>query len=111
LINELLAQMTAAHNADFDIRLKKGRIRSEDVNVIVNVKNYTDVESGEGRADLTKLDIESIADGKAIVRLSGQGEVDAKLSGREFGVPYAISPHMIFSIKDQPLPLEFLSEG
>jgi hypothetical protein len=111
LINALLAQMTAAHNADFDIRLKKGRIRSEDVNVIVNVKNYTDVESGEGRADLTKLDIESLADGKAIVRLSGQGEVDAKLSGREFGVPYAISPHMIFSIKDQPLPLEFLSEG
>jgi hypothetical protein len=111
LINELLSQMTAAHNADFDIRLKKGRIRSEEVNVIVNVKNYTDVESGEGRADLTKLDIESIADGKATVRLSGQGEVDARLSGREFGVPYTISPHMIFSIKDQPLPLEFLSEG
>jgi hypothetical protein len=77
----------------------------------VNVKNYTDVEGGEGRADLTRLDIESIAGGKAALRLSGQGEVDARLRGREFGVPYAISPHMNFSIKDQPLPLEFVSEG
>src|SRR2546428_4033519 len=111
LINALLAQMTAAHNADFDIHLKQGRIRSEEVNVIVNVKNYTDVEGGEGRADLTRLDVESIADGKATVKLSGQGDVDARLRGREYGVPYALSPHMIFSIKDQPLPLEFASEG
>jgi hypothetical protein len=111
LINEMLSQITAAHKDDLQIRLKKGRIRSEEVNVIVNVKNYTDVEGGEGRADLTRVDIESIADGKATVRLSGQGEVDAQIRGREFGVPYAISPHMVFSIKDQPLPLEFASEG
>jgi hypothetical protein len=111
LINELLSQMTAAHKADLEIRLRQGRIRSEEINVIVNVKNYTDVESGEGRADLTQLNIESLADGKATVRLSGQGAVDARVRGREFGVPYSISPHMIFSIKDQPLPLEFASEG
>jgi hypothetical protein len=111
LINALLANMTAAHKADFDIRLKRGRIRSEEVKVIVNVTNYTDVEGGEGRADLTQLDIESIADGKVTVRLSGQGEVDARLRGREYGVPYAISPHMSFSIKDQSLPLEFVGEG
>jgi hypothetical protein len=111
LINALLANMTAAHKADFDIRLKRGRIRSEEVKVIVNVTNYTDVEGGEGRADVTQLDIESIADGKVTVRLSGQGEVDARLRGREYGVPYAISPHMSFSIKDQPLPLEFVGEG
>jgi hypothetical protein len=111
LINALLANMTAAHKADFDIRLKRGRIRSEEVKVIVNVTNYTDVEGGEGRADVTRLDIESIADGKVTVRLSGQGEVDARLRGREYGVPYAISPHMSFSIKDQPLPLEFVGEG
>jgi hypothetical protein len=111
LINALLAQITAAHKADFDIRLKQGRVRSEEVKVIVNVKNYTDVEGGEGRADLTRLEIEKIADGKADVRLSGQGEVDARVSGREFGVPYSITPHINFSIKDQPLPLEFASEG
>jgi hypothetical protein len=111
LINGMLSQITSAHEADLEIRLKKGRIRSEEVNIIVNVKNYTDVEGGEGRADLTRLDIENIADGKATVRLSGQGEVDAQIRGREFGVPYAVSPHMIFSIKDQPLPVEFASEG
>jgi len=110
LINALLTQMTAAHNDDFNIRLKQGRIRSEEVNVIVNVKNFTDVESGEGRADLTQLNIERIADGKINVKLSGQGEVDARLRGREYGVPYTISPRMTFSIKDQPLPLEFVSE-
>ena len=101
LINALLASMTTAHKADFDILLKRGRIRSEEVKVIVNVTNYTDVEGGEGRADVTQLDIESIADGKVTVRLSGQGEVDARLRGREYGVPYAISP----------LPLEFVGEG
>jgi hypothetical protein len=111
LINELFSQMTTAHKADLDIRLKQGRIRSEEINVIVNVKNYTDVDGGEGHADLTRLEVESIADGKATVRLSGQGEMDARVRGREFGVPYAVSPHMIFSIKDQPLPLEFASEG
>jgi hypothetical protein len=111
LINALLGQMTAAHTADFDIRLNRGRIRSEEVNVIVNVTNYTDVESGEGRADVTQLNIESIADGKVTVRMSGQGEVDARLRGREYGVPYSISPRMTFSIKDQSLPLEFVGEG
>jgi hypothetical protein len=111
LINTLLTHMTSAHTADFGIRLKRGRIRSEAVNVIVNVTNYTDVEGGEGRADVTQLDIESIADGKANVRLSAQGEVDAQVRGREYGVPYAISPRMNFSIKDQSLPLEFVSEG
>ncbi|HEY8462197.1 MAG TPA: hypothetical protein VIM99_17540 [Blastocatellia bacterium] len=111
LINELFSQMAAAHKADLEIRLKQGRIRSEEVNVIVNVKNYADVESGEGRADLTRLYIESIADGKAALRLSAQGEMDARVRGREFGVPYAISPHILFSIKDEPLPLEFASEG
>lgn len=110
IINALLAQMTAAHNADFDIRLKRGRIRSEEVNVIIDITNYTDVEGGEGRADVTQLNIERITDGKIEVRLSGQGELDARVSGREYGIPYTLSPHVTFSIKDQPLPLEFFSE-
>jgi len=110
VINTLLAQMTAAHSADFNIRLKRGRIRTEEVNVIVNVTNYTDVESGEGRADMTQLNIERIADGKVDVRLSGQGEMDARVSGREYGIPYTVSPRMTFSIQDQPLTLEFGAE-
>src|SRR5499433_3640419 len=110
VINTLLSQMAAAHDADFNVRLKSGRIRSEEVNVIVNVTNYTDVESGEGRADITQLNIERIADGKLTLKLSGQGEADARVRGREYGVPYTLSPHMTFSIKDQPLPLEFVGE-
>jgi len=110
VINALFAQMSAAHNADFNIRLKRGRIRTEEVNVIVNVTNYTDVESGEGRADMTQLNIERIADGKVDVRLSGQGAVDARVSGREYGIPYTLSPRMTFSIQDQSLPLEFGAE-
>jgi len=110
VINTLLSQMAAAHDADFNVRLKGGRVRSEEVNVIVNVTNYTDVESGEGRADITQLNIERIADGKLTLKLSGQGEADARMRGREYGVPYTISPHMTFSIKDQPLPLEFVGE-
>jgi hypothetical protein len=110
VINSLLAQMAAAQSADFNIRLKRGRIRSEEVNLVVDFTNYTDVEGGEGRADITQLSIERIADGKIEVRLSGQGELDARMSGREFGIPYTISPHVTFSIKDQILPLEFFSE-
>ncbi len=110
LINALLGQLSAAQNTDFKILLKRGRIRSEEVNVIVNVTNYTDIESGEGRADITRLNIERIADGKIILKLSGEGEMDARLRGREYGVPYTVSPRMIFSIKDQPLPLEFVGE-
>src|SRR5262249_59231189 len=110
VINALLAQVSAAHNADFNILLKRGRIRSEDVNVVVNVTNYTDVENGEGRADITQLNIERIADGKVSLRLSGQGDMDARVSGREYGIPYTLSPRMTFSIQDQPLPLEFFSE-
>jgi hypothetical protein len=110
VINSLLAQMASAQNADFTIRLKRGRIRSEEVNLIVDFTNYTDVESGEGQADITQISVERIADGKIEVRLSGQGDLDARVNGREFGIPYALSPHLTFSIKDQILPLEFFSE-
>ncbi|MGE0130108.1 MAG: hypothetical protein AB7U82_18645 [Blastocatellales bacterium] len=110
VINTLLAQMATAQNTDFNISLKRGRIRSEEVNVIVNVTNYTDVEGGEGRADITQLNIERIADGKIEIRLTGQGEMDARVNGREYGIPYTLSPHVSFSIKDQSLPLEFFSE-
>jgi hypothetical protein len=110
LINSLLTQITGSNTTDFTIRLKRGRIRSEEVNVVVNITNFTDIESGEGHADITQLNVEKIGDGKFTARVSGQGEVDARVSGREYGIPYALSPHMLFSIKDQPLPLEFFNE-
>ncbi len=110
VINALLTQIAAAHKSDFDLRLKRGRLRTEEVTAIVKVTNYTDVESGAGRADISQLNIERIADGKINLRLSGQGELDAKLRGREYGIPYGFSPHITFAINDQNLPLEFASE-
>jgi len=111
VVNALLAQIAAAQNTDFNFRLKRGRLRTEEVSAIVKITNYTDVESGEGRADVTQLNIERIADGKIHARLGGQGELDARLRGREYGIPYGLSPHVTFAIRDQNLPLEFLSEG
>jgi hypothetical protein len=111
VINALLSQIAAAQSADFDIRLKRGRLRTEEVTAIVKVTNYTDVESGAGRADISELNLERIADGKVSLRLSGQGELDAKLRGREYGIPYGFPSHITFAIKGQNLPMEFTSEG
>ncbi len=111
IVNALFSQIAAAQNTDFDIRLKHGRLRTEEVTAIVKVTNYTDVENGAGRADISRLNVDRIADGKVSLRLSGGGELDAKLRGREYGIPYSFSPHVTLAIKDQTLPLEFTSEG
>ncbi len=111
VMSALLEQIAAAHRVDFNIRLKPGRLRAEEVNAVIKIQNYTDVESGEGQADISQLSIERIADGKVSLRLSGQGEVDARLRGREFGVPYRLSPRTNFVIRERTVPLQFDSEG
>jgi hypothetical protein len=111
VINALLGQIAASQNPDFDIRLKRGRMRTEEVHALVKITNYTDVEHGTGRADVSQLNIDRIADGRINVRLSGQGEIDAKVRGREYGIPYGFSPHVTFTISDQLLPLEFAAEA
>lgn len=110
-LSRMLTQIAAAQKTDFDIRLKQGRVRAEEVNAIVNITNYTDVEGGQGRADITDLSIDRIADGKIHVRLGGQGELDPQLKGREYGIPYSLSPHVTFAIQDQIVPLEFAGDG
>jgi hypothetical protein len=111
VVSSLLEQTAAAYKTDFSIRLKPGRARAEEINAVVKIVNYTDVEGGDGRADVSHLSIDRIADGKIDLRLSGQGEADARLRGREYGVPYRLSPHTTFSIKDSLVPLQFVSEG
>jgi hypothetical protein len=111
VMSALLEQIAAAHRVDFNIRLKPGRLRAEEINAVVKIQNYTDVEGGEGQADISQLSIERIADGKVSLRLSGQGEVDSRLRGREFGVPYRLSPRTNFVIRERTVPLEFDSEG
>ena len=111
VISGILTQIAAAHQNDFIIQLKPGRLREEQVEAIVKTTNYTDVEGGNGIADVSQLSIENIVDGKLNLKLSGQGNVDANLKGREYGVPYRLSPRTTFSIKDQIVPLELTSDG
>jgi hypothetical protein len=111
VISELLAQIATAQQNDFDIRLKPGRIRAEEVNAIIDFLNYTDVEGGQGRADISALGIDRIAGGNIHLRMNGQGELDVRLRGREYGIPYSLSPHVAFAIRDQILPMQFASEN
>jgi hypothetical protein len=111
VISRLLGQIAAAQRNDFTIDLKACRIRSEEVETLVKVTNYTDVESGSGYADVSRLSIERIAGGILDLRLSLRGEVDSRLRGREYGIPYRISPHTTFSIEDRIVPLQTISEG
>jgi hypothetical protein len=111
VISGLLEQIAAAQRNDFIIDLKACRVRSEEVETLVKVLNYTDVESGSGHADVSRLSIDRIADGILDLRLSLRGEVDSRLRGREYGIPYRVSPHTTFSIEDRIVPLQTISEG
>lgn len=111
LVAGLLTQIAGAQNPDLNLRLKPGRLRTEEVATVVKVTNYTDVESGEGRADVQQMQVEKIANGQLEMRLSVQGELDTKVRGREYGVPYSLSPHVTFALKEQMIPLQFVSEN
>ncbi|MGH9800144.1 MAG: hypothetical protein ACRD82_07250, partial [Blastocatellia bacterium] len=107
----LLANIAGQQNPDINFKLKQGRIRTNEINAVVSITNYTDVENGEGQADISELRIENIADDKVNVRLSGQGVIDARVKGKEFGVPYGLSPRTNFAVKDQLVPLQFLTDN
>ncbi len=110
LIDALLAQLAGAQTRDLDIRLKPGRVRSEEVTAFFRITNFTDVESGEGLADIRELAIERIADGRIHLRLNAQGELDVRLRGREYGIPYQLSPRVQFAMQNQTVPLQLVSE-
>lgn len=111
-INSLLANLAAARDIDLTVRLKQGRLRAEEIDALVGkIVNYTEVESGDGKADVTRLSIESIAATQVFVRLAGQGDLKANVKGREYGIPYTLSPHGRFSILDELLPLEIVTRN
>jgi hypothetical protein len=111
VLGTLLANIAGQQNPDLNFKLKQGRVRTNEINAGISITNYTDVESGEGQADISELKVETIADNKINVRLSGQGVMDARVKGKEFGVPYGLSPRTNFTVKDQPVPLEFLTDN
>jgi hypothetical protein len=109
-INELLANIAAARATDLTVKLKQGRIRAEEVDALIGrILNYTDIESGDGKADVARLTVEDISETRVFVRLAGQGELQTKVKGREYGIPYNLSPRGRFVINNELLPLEILS--
>ncbi len=111
VIGRFLEQIAAAQSEDLNISLKPGRVRAEQVNAVVKFTNYTDVEGGDGHADIQALNVDRIDAGRVNVRLTAAGEVDARLRGREYGIPYKLSPKTTFSIRESDLPFQFISEG
>ena len=111
-INNLLAKIAAAHALDLTAQLQPGRLRTEEIDALLGkILNYTDVESGAGQADVTSLQIEKISAERVFMRLSGQGELMAQVKGREFGIPYHLAPHGKFSLNQELVPLQILSNN
>ncbi len=110
----LAALLTAVANAnaqDLSLKLKPARIRQEVIDTLVKVTNYTDVESGEGQADLKQVVVETLRDGLLGARLLALGNFTAKVRGREYGIPYRLSPRGQFGIQDRGLSLRLMSEA
>ncbi|MBL8203310.1 MAG: hypothetical protein JNM09_03715 [Blastocatellia bacterium] len=111
-INDLLAKLAAARELDLTVKLKQGRVRAEEVDALIGkIFNYTDVESGDGKADVARLVVEDISETRVSVRLTGQGELSTNVKGREYGVPYSLSPRGYFTINNELLPLQILSRN
>jgi hypothetical protein len=111
VLNSLLAQVAAARETDLALRLKPARLRAEEVDGWIRVLNHTDIEGGDGRVDLRRLSVERIEGGKLEVRLDARGELEARLRGREYGIPYRLSPRGAFAVKNEVVPLEVVEEG
>lgn len=111
-INSLLANLAAARDIDLTVKLNQGRLRTEEIDALVGkISNYTDVESGDGKADVARLSVEDISEARLSVRLAGQGELNVKVKGREYGLPYKLSPRGRFSINDELVPLNIVSRN
>jgi hypothetical protein len=111
-INDLFAKLAAAREIDLTVKLKPGRVRAEEVDALIGrILNYTDIESGDGQADVARLLVEDISAARVFVRLTGQGEVNTQVKGREYGIPYNLSPRGHFTINNELLALEILSRN
>ena len=109
--NNLLNKIAASREIDLTAQLKPGRIRTEEIDALVGkILNYTDAESGDGSANVSNLKIENFDQAKINLRLTGQGELNAKVRGREFGIPYNLSPIGKFSIAQELIPLTITSK-
>lgn len=111
LLDQLLNRLATARPDDIQMQLRPGRVRQEVVTGLLNVTNYTDLESGSAQADVQQFVLEQIHSGGLSARLRLQGVFDTKLRGREYGIPYRISPRGTFAINDRPVPLRVASDA
>lgn len=111
MIGQLLAQLAAARDNDINLRLQPTRLRQEEVDGVFRTTNYTDIESGEAHGDLRQIAVDRIDNERIETRLLAQGVFDARLRGREYGLPYRLTPRGTFAINDRRVPLRVLSEN
>lgn len=110
-LNTLLQQIAAAQSTDLTMLLKPARLRAEQVEGIFSTLNYTDVEAGSGRADVQSLTVEQIRNNRLDLRVQAQGEMNLRVRGREYGIPYSLAPHGTFEINREIVPLELTNES
>lgn len=111
LLEQLLARLANARSDDIQIQMRPGRVRQEVVTGMLSITNYTDLESGSAQADVQQFVLEQINSNGLSARLRLQGVFDTKLRGREYGIPYRISPRGTFAINDRPVPLRVASNA
>lgn len=109
LLDQLLNRLATARPDDIQMQLRPGRVRQEAVTGLLNVTNYTDLESGSARADVQQFVLDQLDSAGINARLQVQGVFDTKLRGREYGIPYRIAPRGTFAINDRPVPLRVAS--
>jgi hypothetical protein len=109
LLDQILNRLATARPDDIQMQLRPGRVRQEVVTGLLNVTNYTDLESGSAKADVQQFVLDQINSDGLSARLRLQGVFDTKLRGREYGIPYRIAPRGTFSVNDRVIPLRVTS--
>lgn len=108
LLDQLLTRLATARPDDIQMQLRPSRVRQE-VTGLLNVTNYTDLESGTAQADVQQFVLDRIDSEGITARLRLQGVFDTRLRGREYGIPYRIAPRGSFVINDRSVPLRVAS--
>lgn len=105
LLGQMLMRLADARADDIQMQMRPGRVRQETVTGLLNVTNYTDLESGKAQADVQQFVLDRLDADGITARLRVQGVFDTKLRGREYGIPYRLAPRGTFAIIDRLVPL------
>lgn len=110
-INTALAQLVAAHAADFDVKLKPVRLPIRAMTGNKDAPKELDLEGGTSHLNVTRATLERLADNQMDLRIAAQGELDAKLRGRKLLFGYNVKPRGTFTLADAVLTLRLTDEA